>query len=244
MILCRRLGLVGLGVEIDGDGAADGVPSEPQPASSRHATPRAAMRGMLSMLGDGLGYGRANPDIRRYVIRALLLAFCLAVSGCSSGGTPRDPTVDEVRAAGAAYLKAAGAELVSIMVEDRHVGFYVRGAPEWSVDRFVENLPLAAETARDMLARWPTIDDVDICGDGPWLPHPPGTEFVPASRVQVFRDRLERLPERLARPEDVMRAGGTDRSLDYYLDQRIVSTSAAYKRAIRANLPEPSRGPL
>lgn len=202
-------------------------------------------------------YGRGDrPSSRRNAIRprpwraaAAGLALALAAAGCAAGrpaASPspaplttlldRDPTEDEVRAAGADYLRAVRAEVVSITVEDHHVGLYVRGTPEWTLDQFVEHLPVAAEAARAMIARWPTVASVDICGDGPWLPRDEYDDFASASRVQVFRDRLDRLPPRFTTPAEVMRAGGTDRVLDYYLDPKIVTESAAYREQRRANV--------
>ncbi|HEV2888901.1 MAG TPA: hypothetical protein VGX28_00845 [Frankiaceae bacterium] len=184
-----------------------------------------------------------------------LAAAALALAACGASGDPRpaatptasptarplatvvgrEPTDAEVREASAAYLAATRSEVVSITVEDGHVGVYVRGVPEWSLDAFVEHLPVAAEAARDMLALWPEVDDVDICGDGPWLPHEEYTDFATASRVQLFRDRMGRVPARFETAAQVIREGGTTRSIDYYLDGRIIRESRAYRDAARTS---------
>lgn len=179
--------------------------------------------------------------------RLLLAVAALALVACGSSPAPegplRDPTVEEVRAASRAYLEATRSEIVSITVKDHHVGVYVRGTPEWSLDQFVEYLPTATKAAREMLEGWPTVLDVDICGDGPWLPHDGYEDFAPASRVQVFRDRLARMPAEIATPADVIREGGTTRSMDYYLDQRIISESRAYRDAAKASSAKATRAP-
>lgn len=177
------------------------------------------------------------------------MALALAVAGCAPGrpaaspapSSPaattlldRDPTEDEVRAASAGYLRDVRAEIVSITIKERNVGVYVRGTPEWTLDQFVEYLPVAAEAARAMLLQWGTIASVDICGDGPWLPHDEYDDFASASRVQVFRDRLDRLPARFTTPAQVLYEGGTARSLDHYLDAKIVTGSALYREQARA----------
>jgi hypothetical protein len=158
-------------------------------------------------------------------------------SGTYATGTaraPGEPTDAEIRAAAAAYLAEVRAEVVSVNVKDGHLGLYVRGVPEWSLDQFVEQLPLAAATTREMLVRWPALADVDICGDGPWLPHPAGVDFVPAVRVQVFRDRLARLPERFASPAQVLGLGLVEpHALEHYVDDRIRNESAAYRTAYK-----------
>jgi hypothetical protein len=178
--------------------------------------------------------------IFRYVPRAVATAAALALSaaltGCSSGtAVTHDPSVADVRAATAAYLTQWHAEIASLTVKDHHVGLYVRGVPDWSLDAFVEQLPAAAETARAVLQRWPGLRDVDVCGDGPWLPHPNAAAFVPAVRVQLFRDRMARLPDRFSKPEQVLAAGGPQQSIGFYLDPRIITRSEAYRRAFRAN---------
>ena len=177
----------------------------------------------------------------------LLLALAaLTTVACGTSGPPAraaDPTVEEVRAYAAGYLRDVKAEVVSITVEKHHVGLYVRGVPEWTLDQFVEHLPLAAETARAMLARWTSIGDVDLCADGPWLPHDEYDDFATASRVQLYRDRLDRVPARFATPADVMHAGGTVQSIDYYLDTKIVTGSARYRTEAKAAIrttPSPS----
>lgn len=173
------------------------------------------------------------PLVNRWARVVLAVVVAIVGGACSSGSDapPREPTAAEVEAAAHDYLKTVRAEVVSVMVKDGHLGLYVRGVPEWPLDTFVDQLPVAVETARSMLERWPALADVDICGDGPWLPHPNGAKFVPAVRVQVFRDRLPRMPDKVATPADVMRAGGTDRSLDYFLEPRIVAESASYRAA-------------
>jgi hypothetical protein len=173
----------------------------------------------------------------RYVTRAVATAAALVLSAaCSAGNAVKhDPSVADVRAAAEAYLRQAHAEVASLTIKDHHVGLYVRGAPAWSLDAFVEQLPAAAETARAMLLRWPGLADVDICGDGPWLAHPNGADFVPAARVQLFRDRLAKLPGRFTKPEQVLAAGGREQALGYYLDPRIITGSEAYRQAFRAN---------
>jgi hypothetical protein len=171
--------------------------------------------------------------VRRAVATAAALWLCAA---CSAGiATTRDPSVEDVRAAAAAYLAGVHAEVASLMVKDHHVGLYVRGNPAWSLDAFVDQLPAAAETARAILGRWPGLRDVDICGDGPWLPHPNGATFVPAVRVQLFRDKLAGLPGRFTRPEQVLLAGGPQQTIGFYVDPRIITKSAAFQRAFRAN---------
>lgn len=176
--------------------------------------------------------------MRPLLLGALGLAFVLAAcGGPDRAATPAgNPTQADVRAAGAAYLREVRAEVVSVRIEENHVGLYVRGVPEWTYDQFVEYLPLAAETARAMLARWPSVADVDICADGPWLPRDDYADFATASRVQVYRDRLDRLPARFTDPAQVMRAGGTERTVDYYLDPKIVTGSARYRTEIRESV--------
>jgi hypothetical protein len=142
-----------------------------------------------------------------------------------------------VRAAAAGYLAATRSEVASLMVEDGHVGLYVRGVPAWSLDTYVTQLPLAVETARAILLRWPALGDVDVCGDAPWLPHAAGVTFVPGSRVQLFRDRLTDLPARVTTPGQVLREGlrvtgpNGAHPVEYFLDARIRTGSAAYKEA-------------
>jgi len=174
---------------------------------------------------------------RTYVTRAVATAAALWLSVACSGGSrvTREPSEAEVRAAAAAYLTGVHAEVASVMVKDHHVGLYVRGVPAWSLDAFVEQLPAAAETARAMLLRWPGLRDVDVCGDGPWLDHPNGAGFVPAARVQLFRDKLARLPGRFTKPEQVLSAGGPEQTIGFYLDPRIITGSEAYRLAFRAN---------
>lgn len=174
---------------------------------------------------------------RPYVTRAVAIAAAFVLcAACSQGiGTTRDPSEAEVRAAAASYLQRVHADVASLTVKDHHVGLYVRGTPEWSLDEFVTQLPDAAETARAMLLRWPGLRDVDVCGDGPWLDHPNGARFVPAARVQLFRDRLAKLPGRFTKPEQVLAAGGPQQSIGFYLDPRIITRSEAYRRAFRAN---------
>lgn len=160
-------------------------------------------------------------------------ALCL-LPACGDGGPPRsypsygtslaDPAVDAIRP----YLDQVGATVVSVNREEGHLGLYVRPEPAWDMDRYVTQLPLAAEAARAVLARFPELTDVDLCADGPWLPHPSDAAFASASRVQVYRDRLDRLPARFAAPAEVLRAGLRGRLLDYYLDERILRESPAY----------------
>lgn len=181
------------------------------------------------------------------LVPALLAALALVACGTSGDVRPsatptalptvagRNPTDAEVRAASAAYLAATRSEIVTVMITDRHVGVYVRGNPEWTVDQFVEHLPVAAEAAREMLALWPHVNDVDICGDGPWLPRDDYTDFASASRVQLFRDRMARVPARFETPAQVIHEGGTTRSIDYYLDARIVRESRVYRDAARTS---------
>ena len=189
---------------------------------------------------------------RRAVATAAALCLSVSLAACGRGGDPapaaspapgagatgdattRDPTQDEVRAAAAEYLAAVGAEVASVMVKDHHVGLYVRGKPAWPLDTFVTQMPRAAETARAMLVRFPTLNDVDVCGDGPWLEHGPGVTFVPAVRVQVFRAQLPNLPERFDSPAQVLGLGLVEpHRLEHFLDNRIRTESQAYRTAYK-----------
>ncbi len=174
---------------------------------------------------------------RGTVTRAVATAAAFVLSAACSHGSAvtHDPSEADVRAAAAGYLQRVHAEVASLTVKDHHVGLYVRGMPAWSLDEFVTQLPDAAETARAMLLRWPGLRDVDVCGDGPWLDHPNGATFVPALRVQLFRDRMAKLPGRFTKPEQVLAAGGPQQSIGFYVDPRIITESEAYRQAFRAN---------
>jgi hypothetical protein len=180
-------------------------------------------------------------NLRRAVATAAALCLCLTAcgNGAAKPGGAQDPSAAEVRAFAATYLATTRSEVASLMVENHHVGLYVRGTPAWALDTYITSLPIAAETSRQMLLRWPALLDVDICGDAPWRPHSAEVTFVPGSRVQLFRDRLRTLPATLSSPADVLREGlrvvsGTDHALEYSLDLRIREESAAYKTAFRA----------
>jgi hypothetical protein len=178
-----------------------------------------------------------------YLRRAVATAAAFWLCGCGNGAvkppTAGDPSPAQVRAFAAAYLATTRSAVVSLMVKDHHVGLYVGGDPAWTLDTYVDQLPLAAETSRAMLLRWPALKDVDICGDAPWRPHSATVPFVPGSQVHVFRDRLATLPARLDGPGDVMReslrvVSGQDHALEMFLDPRIRQESAAYVTAYLA----------
>jgi hypothetical protein len=181
----------------------------------------------------------------RYLRRAVATAaaLCLCLTACGNGATrqsgAQDPTDAELRAFAAAYLATTRSEVASLTIKDHHVGLYVRGNPDWTLDTYVTQLPLAAETSRAMLLRWPALNDVDICGDAPWKPHAADVTFVPGVQVHLYRDRLRTLPARITAPGDVIReslrvVSGQDHALEMFLDVKIREESAAYQTAYKA----------
>jgi hypothetical protein len=182
----------------------------------------------------------------RYFRRAVATAaaLCLCLTACGDGaakpaGGAQDPSDAEVRAFAAAYLATTRSEVASLTIKDHHVGLYVRGTPDWSLDTYVTQLPLAAETSRAMLLRWPALNDVDVCGDAPWKTHAAGVTFVPGVQVHLYRDRLRALPARITAPGEVIReslrvVSGEDHALDMFLDAKVREESAAYQVAYKA----------
>jgi hypothetical protein len=118
------------------------------------------------------------------------------------------------------------------MVTEGHLGYYLRPRPGWPDGSYVTVLPDAAEAARGLLERYPMLADVDVCVDGPWLPHDGAKAFVPASRVLLRRTDAARWPARFATPADVLAAGLDAKTLTYYLDVRVLHTPA-YAAAAR-----------
>jgi hypothetical protein len=145
-----------------------------------------------------------------------------------------------VLAALAPYFEAVDAELSAYMRDKRHLGIYLAPKPAWSKERYVAELPAAAEAARMLLDRFPELGDVDICADGPWLPHTGPTPYATALKVHLFRDRAARLPARFVTPGDVVVAGLRDQSVDLYVDPQIRVTRAWSEAA--SVLSKPRRG--
>lgn len=181
----------------------------------------------------------------RYFRRAVATAaaLCLCLTACGNGATrqraAQDPSDADIRAFAADYLATTRSAVASLTIKDHHVGLYVRGEPDWTLDTYVTQLPLAAETSRAMLLRWPALNDVDICGDAPWKPHADGVTFVPGVQVHLYRDRLRTLPARIVAPGEVIReslrvVSGQDHALEMFLDVKIREESAAYKTAYKS----------
>lgn len=177
--------------------------------------------------------------MRRPPFRVLVVALALlAALGCSDdapapqGAAPA--TEPLVRAETAAFLASFDLTVASFTVTpEGHLGYYLRPAAGWPLDNYVRQLPAAAEAARDLLARHPTLASVDICIDGPWLPREPGVTFVAAARVLLERGERRRWPARFVVPADVLQAGLDQQSLEHALDPRVLRESPAYAAASR-----------
>jgi hypothetical protein len=184
-----------------------------------------------------------RPPYRRPAVALAAAAFAV-LTACSDGapapraapsgspGAADVPTEAAVRAQTADLLARYDLDVASFMVTDGHLGYYLRPKPGWPVDEYVRQLPDAAETARALLARYPALVDVDVCVDGPWLPHGPDKTFVPASRVLLKRADAARWPARFTDPADVLVAGLDEQSVEYFLDARVLE-SRAYAAATR-----------
>jgi hypothetical protein len=165
------------------------------------------------------------PPLRRLTGAAVAVALLLLL-GCSSGAVRTGATREAVLAALAPYLSSTEAELSAYMRDKGHLGIYLAPNPAWSKERYVAELPAAAEAARMLLDRFPELADVDICADGPWLPHTGAKPYATALKVHLFRDRAAQLPARFATPGDVVAAGLRDQSVDLYVDPQIRVTRA------------------
>ena len=163
----------------------------------------------------------------RRLLLALGLGVCaIAVIGCgdderpaataptaSTGPTastapPPPRSTAELGDAFAPYLDEAGATIASFERYDDSLGAYVFPSPPWTPGEYVDALPGAVEAAIDLLEFDPTLDDVDVCADAPWLRQPQfGPPFVTGLRVRVFRDDLDGLPSDLSTPASVITAG-------------------------------------
>lgn len=168
--------------------------------------------------------GDALP-LRRLTGAAVAVALVLLV-GCSDGAQRSGATREAVLAAVEPYLRSVDAELSAYTREGAHLGIYLAPKPAWAKDRYVAELPAAAEAARMLLNRFPELADVDICADGPWLPHTGETPYATALKVHLFRDRAARLPATFVTPADVVVAGLRDQSIEMYVDPQIRVTPA------------------
>lgn len=180
------------------------------------------------------------PLLRRLAGAAIAVALLL-LSGCSGGAGRPGATREAVLAALEPYLSSADADLSAYMRDKGHLGIYLAPRPAWSKERYVAELPSAAEAARMLLQRFPELADVDICADGPWLPHTGETPYATALKVHLFRDRLTRLPAQFATPGDVVVAGLRDKSVELYVDPQIRITKAWSDAASVLNKPRLGR---
>jgi hypothetical protein len=168
----------------------------------------------------------------RVVLRAVLAALLLT-SCAHDPARLATPTEADVRGQTAALLDRYDLDVASFMVAEGHLGYYLRPKPGWPLDNYVAQLPEAAETARRLLDRYPGLVDVDVCVDGPWLPHPSGTTFVPAARVELKRSDAAAWPATFDDPADVLVAALDLKSIGYFLDPKVLGESKAYSAAAR-----------
>jgi hypothetical protein len=168
----------------------------------------------------------------RTPLRTAAVALLLAACTRAPSRLPT-PTEAEVRAQTASLLDRYDLDVASFMVDEGHLGYYLRPKPGWPLDGYVAQLPDAAETARALLARYPGLVDVDVCVDGPWLPHPSGTPFVPAARVELKRSDEAAWPAAFDDPADVLVAALDVKSVGYFLDPKVLAESPAYSAAAR-----------
>jgi hypothetical protein len=128
-----------------------------------------------------------------------------------------------------------GADIVVVEVEakQKHVGLYFRQRTPNTPDQLFRLTPRLLAASRALLLAFPAADDLDICQDAPWAPHPDPDTFVTAAQVQVFRDRLDRTPAAAVSTRDVLALALRDKAIGLVLDKRILRESPAYADALR-----------